>query len=229
MFMRIKRLKGRTGEELRHAAIHEAGHAVAARMLSLACGAVSIVPAEKKMIGGYHVTEPPHVIREAWFKAGKYRGARDTLSMLQGQIMTCMAGREAEIIAFGERNIGGDRVDMFEIDRLANFANFAGGANTIFSHAYLTRLRSKVGPLLRHHWHKVVAVAQALLVKKTLTGPEIDAIITNVTTPRERTIAKRIEAARKPMRASMPPVTSIASSKAQGPPIYQSSRRPNSS
>jgi hypothetical protein len=38
------------------------------------------------------------------------------------------------------------------------------------------------------------------LIKKTLTGPQIDAVIGKVTTPRERFIAGRIAAARKPMR-----------------------------
>ena len=187
----------KTAAELRRTAIHEAGHAVTGRMLSLVCGTASIVHGETTMTCGFSVTEPPLVIEDAWFTRGKHRGVRATLSILHGQIMTNMAGREAEIIAFGEQDVGADRDDMLEIDRLANYA---GGTATIFSHAHLERLRLKVRPLLRRHWHEVVAVAEALLIKKTLTGPQIDAIIGKVTTPRERASAGRIAAARKPMR-----------------------------
>jgi len=180
----------KTAAELRRTAIHEAGHAVTGRMLSLVCGTASIVHGETTMTCGFSVIE------DAWFTRGKHRGVRATLSILHGQIMTNMAGREAEIIAFGEQD-GADRDDVLEIDRLANYA---GGTATIFSHAYIERLRLKVRPLLRRHWHEVIAVAEALLIKKTLTGPQIDAIIGKVTTPRERVIAGRIAVARKPMR-----------------------------
>jgi len=64
-----------------------------------------------------------------------------------------------------------------------------------FSMTYVERLRLKVRSLLRRHWHKVEAIVEALLIHKTLTGAEIDAIIEKVTTPRERVIARRIEKA----------------------------------
>jgi hypothetical protein len=198
---RINHWKGRTAIQLRHAAIHEAAHAVTGRMLSMVCGTASIVHGETTMTCGFSVTKQPLVIEDAWFTRGKHRGVRATLSILHGQIMTSMAGREAEIIAFGEQDVGADRDDMLEIDRLANYA---GDTVTIFSPAYLERLRIKVRPLLRQHWHKVVAVAEALLIKKTLAETEIDTVIRKVTTPREQAIARRIAAARKPMRTTLP-------------------------
>ena len=67
------------------------------------------------------------------------------------------------------------------------------------SAAYLERLRPKVRTLLRRHWRKVEAVAEALLISKRRSGPEIDAIVLKVTTRRERQIAERIELFRETM------------------------------
>jgi hypothetical protein len=80
----------KTAAELRRTAIHEAGHAVTGRMLSLVCGTASIVHGETTMTCGFSVTEQPLVIEDAWFTRSKHRGVRATLSILHGQIMTNM-------------------------------------------------------------------------------------------------------------------------------------------
>jgi ATP-dependent Zn protease len=174
----IKRWKGHAREQLRRTAYHEAGHTVAHRVVGIVCGEASIVP---KMCGGFVIA------------ADQRRGKlRDRRSVLVGRIICFMAGREAEIVAFGDEHEIGDGDDLLQIALMAEDAGV--------SEAYLERMRRKVRPLPRRHWHKVAAVADALLVRKTLSGPEIDALISKVTTPRERTIAKRIEVAHKPMR-----------------------------
>jgi hypothetical protein len=54
--------------------------------------------------------------------------------------------------------------------------------------------------MLLRHQQKVDHVAKALLSVRTLTSEQIDALMAEKITPRQRKIAKRIEAARKPDR-----------------------------
>jgi ATP-dependent Zn protease len=194
----VRRWNGRTAAELRHTAIHEAGHAAAHRAVGMVCGEATIVPDHKEMCGGQAVAADPWLVYDAWEQRGKRRG-HDFESILVGRIIGYMAGREAEIVAFGEHR-DGDGDDLLQISLMAEAAGV--------SQAYLERLRLKVRALLRRHWYKVEAVAEALLVRKTLTAAEIDAIIEKVTTPRERVIARRIEAARKPIKP--PPIVPLS-------------------
>jgi ATP-dependent Zn protease len=181
---------GRTATDLRRTAYHEAGHAVIHRVMGMVCGEASIVPDYDTMCGGYAIAADHYVTDREWERRGKLRDCR---SILRGRIIGYMAGREAEIVAFGrKRKKYGDDDDLLQIALMAEEADV--------SEAYLERLRPKVGPLLRRHWRKVEAVAETLLVHKTLSGAEINAIIGKQTTSRERAITKRIEAARKPIR-----------------------------
>jgi hypothetical protein len=180
----------RRAEELRQTAIHEAGHAVIHRVVGMVCGEATIVPDYESMTAGFAIAEDPWVAYSAWERRGKLRGCHYE-SILRGRIMGYMAGREAEIIAFGS-DYGGDGDDVRQIALMAEDAGI--------SSAYLERLRLKVGPLLRRHWRKVECVADALVSDKTLSAAEIDALIDNVTTSDERARAARIDAARKPLR-----------------------------
>jgi ATP-dependent Zn protease len=180
---------------LRQAAIHEAGHAVANRVVGMVCGEASIVPdCDGMSVGVAIFFEEPELIERAWKQRGKWRGQHHSESVMIGRIIGYMAGREAEIIAFGTKHEIGDGSDLLQIALMAEQAGV--------SEAYLARLRTKVGPLLRRHWHKVEAVAEQLLVRKSLSGHEIDSVIRKVTTPLERAIARRIVMARKSMPAS---------------------------
>jgi len=183
--------KGRTAEQLRRTATHEAGHAVIHRVVGMVCGGAFIVPDYDTMSAGFAIAADHYVTDYAWERRGKFRDF-GSVSILRGRIMGFMAGREAEIIAFGEKHEIGDGDDRYQIALMAEEASV--------SEAYLDRLRPKVRALLRRHWRKVEVVTEALLARKTLSGVEIDAIIRTVTTPRERDIAKRIRAARKPLR-----------------------------
>jgi hypothetical protein len=182
--------KGRTAEELRRTAIHEAGHAVIHRVVGMVCGEASITPNYEEMCAGFAIAADPWLIYDAWERRGKLRGFHYE-SILRGRIMGYMAGREAEIIAFGDHH-GGDDNDIYQIDLMAEEGDI--------SLPYVERLRLKVGPLLRRHWRKVDCVANALLTHKTLSAAKIDALIDTVTTPEERAVNERIEKARKPLR-----------------------------
>jgi ATP-dependent Zn protease len=185
-----KRWKGRTAQQLRQAAIHEAGHAVANRVVGMACGEASIVPDDDEMSAGVAIVEKPQLIERAWKRVQPHGE-----SVICGRIIGFMAGREAEIIAFGTTHEIDDGNDRRQIELMAEQAGV--------SEAYLARLRTKVGPLLRRHWYKVERVAESLLIRKTLSGPDIDALIRKATTSHERAIAKRIEAPRKADREMM--------------------------
>ena len=173
----------RTQAALRRTAYHEAGHAVAGRVLGMMCGRATIVPDFDAMEAGFTITEDPWKIDSAWETRGKYRAS---VSVFRGRIMSYMAGREAEIIAFC-RAAGGDRDDRVQIAYMAE-------------DQYLKRLRPKVRALLRRHWHKVEQVASALLASQTLSAEEIDELVEHSMEPREREAAAKIDAARKPLR-----------------------------
>jgi len=169
-------------------AYHEAGHAVVGRVLGLVCGGATIVPNFDEMEAGFAVTEDPNLIYYVWEDRGKFR---EFVSVMRGRIMTYMAGREAEIVAFGSHNLG-DGDNLHQIAFMANSEHI--------SDDYLERLRPKVRTRLHRHWHKVERVASALLVSQTLFAEQIDALVSEATSPDERSIAKRIDIARQPAR-----------------------------
>jgi hypothetical protein len=106
-------------------------------------------------------------------------------------IMSLMAGREAEIIAFG-RHAGGDRNDLYWIACYAEDQNIPV--------KYLRRLRPRVRALLRRHWPKVERIAQALLASQKLSAAQIDALFGETILQQDRERAAKIAAARKPYR-----------------------------
>jgi ATP-dependent Zn protease len=187
-----KKRNRRTADQIRHTAYHEAGHAVAHRVVGMVCGEASIIADYKLMFSGPAIAEDHYAAGAAWDQRKKYRPQR---SVFVGRIIGFMAGREAEIIAFGDHN-GGDGDDRKQIVLMTREANI--------SKVYLERLRPKVGLLLRRHWPNVEAVAQALRERKKLSGAEIDAIIDRVTTSGERRAAERVQVARdKNLREKM--------------------------
>jgi ATP-dependent Zn protease len=181
----------RTPEQLRRTAFHESGHAVIGRVVGMICGGATIVPDYEAMTAGVAITHDHWVVGDAWECRGKFRGD-DEVSVMRGRIITSMAGREAEIVALGERpddgNGVGDEDDRYQIALMATEAGIEW--------SYVERLRSKARALVRRHWGKIEAVAAALLEHKTLEAEQIDA----ATTERERAIAARIALVRKPLR-----------------------------
>ena len=82
----------------RHTATHEAGHAVIARVLTLACGEASIRPDYDAGTAGYAITRDPMECESIWLYRFKFRfdGA-----VYRARIMVFMAGTEAETELLG--------------------------------------------------------------------------------------------------------------------------------
>lgn len=142
----------------RQAAYHEAGHAVCGRTLGLASGGATIEPD-----GVGHANVAGHLsIHNDFIASGGYR---DFLSSVFLKMQVCLAGPEAERIAFGDCDARGDMVQIRELCRRYNIS---------MVDVVDRQLRPQVHGLLLQHWSTVEAVAAALFEKKTLSGAEID-------------------------------------------------------
>ena len=144
----------------RNTAVHEAGHAVIARVLTLKCGGASIRADYKTETAGYAIIHDPLECDGEW----RYRfKRRDTEAAERARIIVCMAGIEAEIELLGAAE-GGDGEDLHHIDLLAEQLNRCD----------LNRLRRMTRMLVRRHRERIERVADALLAKKRLTEKQID-------------------------------------------------------
>ncbi|WP_164712610.1 hypothetical protein [Methylobacterium currus] len=89
----------------RHTAIHEAGHAVIGRVVTMACGGATIVADDES--AGHSVTADPYAVLAAWEAREKWRPSS---SVWVGRILAYMAGAEAEEVILGGCQ-GGDGDD----------------------------------------------------------------------------------------------------------------------
>ena len=64
----------RTQKQLRHTAIHEAGHAVIGRVLKQVCGHATIRQNRKEGEAGHVIVADPCDTLEHWWKIERYRG-----------------------------------------------------------------------------------------------------------------------------------------------------------
>ena len=99
-------------------AYHEAGHAVIARVLTLASGRASIRPNFIKGTAGFHITHEPYTCMSAWEKRGK---VRQSDAVFHARIVTYMAGAETELELLGRQAIG-DGDDRLQIALMAERA-----------------------------------------------------------------------------------------------------------
>ena len=104
--------KAKAANSERHTAIHEAGHAVIGRVLSLVCGETTIVSDHVAGHAGYSITEDHYECEAAWRSVGKWR---EQNAALHARIMTFMAGSEAEVELLGSSE-GGDADDHGKSD-----------------------------------------------------------------------------------------------------------------
>jgi hypothetical protein len=184
-----RRTPKRISRDLEHTAYHEAGHAVIGRILGIVCGDVTIIPDYRKRTRGVAIARSgPLNVSTDWDERGKLRWP---VSAARAGIMCSMAGKEAELIRFAS-HYGGDGDDELQIALKRDDYG-------IPDHQ-IDYLRRKSRTMLQRHWLKVEHVAKALLVARTLTSEQIDALVNEKTTPREHESARRIEAARKPDR-----------------------------
>ena len=144
----------------RHTATHEAGHAVIARVLTLACGEASIRHDHDAGSAGYSVTHDPMECENIWLQRCKLR---DDGAVYRARIMAFMAGREAEAELLGSSQ-GGDGDDLYWIALMAEQ----------LEHCDHERLRRMTRMLVRRHRDRIERVAAALLAEQDLSGERID-------------------------------------------------------
>jgi hypothetical protein len=161
-----------------HTAVHEAGHAVIARVLRLRCGEVTIQPNEAEGYAGYAHTGDPWGTIDDWERAGRFRD-HDSEQAYRGYILTVMAGVEAEIEILGLAH-GGDGDDRRWIERAATSEAFSSYEEW---KRYEPRMRRQTRRLVRKHRDKIERVAKALLKRKSLEPGDVDSLIALSTPP----------------------------------------------
>jgi ATP-dependent Zn protease len=145
-------------------AYHEAGHAVIARVLTLATERATIRPS-KGLAGHCIIFDPCAAFPSEWLK----RGHPDAEA--HAQIMTTMAGTEAEEELLDSPSTSNDGMDRSDIAARAE-------ALTDCDWVKLEpRLRQMTRMLVRRHWARIERLAQALLEKTTLNYIQIDMLI----------------------------------------------------
>jgi ATP-dependent Zn protease len=153
----------------RHTAIHEAGHAVIGRVLTLVCGDTTIMPDHKDGAAGHTIIAEPYECEREWRKRGKIRDKDN--AVFHGRIMAYMAGVEAELILLGSTK-GGDDDDRRQIELMAEELDH----DPADWGRWEIRLRRQTRRLIRRHRDRIERVADALLAKRKLSAnaKEID-------------------------------------------------------
>lgn len=153
----------------RHIAIHEAGHAVIGRVLTMACGGATIVPDDELGSEGHAVIADVETTIRQWEMREKFR---DYVSAVRGRIIAIQAGHEAEAELLG-RAAGDDEDDRICAAALIEDAGIAADREG----RSLLRLREAARALVRRHRGAIERVAAALSERGALTGDEIDAML----------------------------------------------------
>lgn len=148
--------------DLRHTAVHEAGHAVIGRVLTLPCAEATIEPDFEEQAAGTSDTGDFWSCEDRWMDRGK---CRDTRHAVIARVITLMAGVEAEIELLGDSE-GGDGADLMEIDKVDSEFGIDE-----------PRLRKFTKMLVRRHRGLIERTAEALLAEKTLSGPDLDKLV----------------------------------------------------
>jgi hypothetical protein len=157
----------RTQKQIEATAIHEAGHAVLARVLTLAAGGATIKIDFDS--AGHSVTHDPYVALYEWEKRGKARGPE---AVWHARIIAFMAGAEAECELLGSAQPG-DGDDRYQIELMAEQLC----SDEKSWERLERRLRAMTQMLVRRHRTRIDCVANALIVKKTLDGEELDRLV----------------------------------------------------
>jgi ATP-dependent Zn protease len=151
-------------------AYHEAGHAVIARVLTLACGGATIRPDYDQGKAGFAITKDPYECLEEWAKRGKVRDNQE--AVWHARIMTYMAGADAagEILGI---TVHGDADDRRQITFMAEELP----RGEAFWERLEPRFRAMTRMLVRRHRAHIERVAEALLARKTLSAKQLDKLV----------------------------------------------------
>jgi hypothetical protein len=158
-----------TKKQLQATAYHEAGHAVIGRVLTLACGNATIRPNYRDETAGCAITRDPYGCLHEWEIRGHVRDSRD--AVFHARIMTYMAGAEAEKLLLGTKAIG-DGDDRKQIELMAEELHRDTDWNRLEP-----RLRKMTRQLVRRHRLRIERVANALVVRTTVSQRALDKIV----------------------------------------------------
>jgi hypothetical protein len=152
-------------------AYHEAGHAVANLFLDLPVKLVTIVP--HKNSGGR--VEAPGSSSLRRFDAAVELSLRKR-DRLERNVRSSLAGAVAER-RFARRSWRSwhSQHDWMQASWLID--TFLTGGNARATSAYFKLLQIQTENLIENHWREVEAVAQALVVHRTLVAKELSAVV----------------------------------------------------
>jgi hypothetical protein len=151
---------------VKHTAYHEAGHAVIARVLTLAAGRATIELNFADGSAGYGITRDPYQCEWQWERRGKVRAQN---AAWHARIMAYMAGAEAEVACLG-RCHAGDGDDRYQIMLMMEEI-------TSEPAELEARLRRMTQMLVLRHKARIVRVAKALLAETALSGKKLDQLV----------------------------------------------------
>jgi ATP-dependent Zn protease len=152
-------------------AYHEAGHAVIARVLTLASGQATIKANYRDCTAGYSITADPWTCIREWENRGKVRGFSD--AVFHARIIAYMAGAETEAVLLEKDSIG-DGDDRKQVALMAEELNCSLDE---FWDRVEVRLRAVTRMLIRRHRDLIERTAKALLKQSTISGPHLDRLI----------------------------------------------------
>lgn len=155
-------------------AIHEAGHAVIGRVVGGVVGGVTII-GDDEHEAGHAVADQPRLYWE--------RGDGPKRVLAEAYCISCYAGAEAERILLGISAPEGDCGDVWLAEIHITWGGLARGAVFLGDDAYdrcEARLRRRTRLLVSTHRDAIIAVAEALEARRTLTRAEVDGIVASV-------------------------------------------------
>ena len=150
-------------QQERTTAIHEAGHAVIARILGLVCGKVTIK-------GQWNVGIQDHRRPGVCMRLlGATRQNRPIQAAFRGRILAYMAGREAEVELLGQCQ-GGDNDDQSRIGLMLEDL-YPGEWDQ--QDKFERRLRRFARNLVRRHRPKIEVLSRALIEQRTRSDKRV--------------------------------------------------------
>ena len=181
---------GRTREQDQRIAVHEAGHAVCARLLGHALGGATVDPGpgyEGRVWGERHVeafaegrgdaTDVREALAPVMPEPGGDRSAvSDVFGNVYAHCIELMAGRAAERMLLGDRDPEPPVDDLRQARQLAMLICTSEEAIATF----IAHCDIAARDLLLPYGDVVMALSIVLRIKRTLNGAEIDELISDV-------------------------------------------------
>jgi hypothetical protein len=180
---------GRTYEDDVRVAVHEAGHAVCARLLGNPVRGVTVQPTKayeglcwgtehKEAFAGGRgdASDVRTALADVMPKAGEQiNSVADVFASVYSHCIELMAGCGAEAMLLGEHSAGSTD-DFRQARELALlFCKSEGAAETFVQHCKVA-----ARDMLTPYGDVVIALSVVLRIKRTLDGPQIDEIISDV-------------------------------------------------